>query len=334
MVSKDLMKGALRFQDLPRIPVFPLCISWWAFDHFGYTVTDVLEDPEKGVDAQLKTTAMLNFDAIESFWDWYAILGPLGCKMQIEDKGGPMVLDRPPIKGPEDLKNMSMPDLTKDWRINSALKSAALLKERAGDYYLFGTFLGPFSLAGMLVGLENLLLETIERPEFVHDLMAFSKEALLQHADLCAPHLDAIMYCDPSASGDLISPETTASFLIPCFRELNQETKNMGIDVLNHICGNTTGALDHIAGLDADAFSLDFKVDLVVAREKLSDRMALIGNIEPSLLLTAESSEIEALSREAVTKARQKGFVLSPGCDVPLESPIENVKRLIDVAGE
>ncbi|MDP6395734.1 MAG: uroporphyrinogen decarboxylase family protein [Desulfobacterales bacterium] len=85
MVSKDLMKGALRFQDLPRIPVFPLCISWWAFDHFGYTVTDVFEDPEKGVDAQLKTTAMLNFDAIESFWD--LVRYPRAAGLQNADRG-------------------------------------------------------------------------------------------------------------------------------------------------------------------------------------------------------------------------------------------------------
>ncbi len=156
------------------------------------------------------------------------------------------------------------------------------------------------------------------------------KDVLLKQADLYAPYLDAIMYCDPSASGDLISPKATETFLIPCFKKLNQETKNLGIDVLNHICGNTTGALDLIAGLDADAFSLDFKVDLATAREKLTDRMALIGNIEPSFLLDAESSEIEKLSLEALAKAGQKGFVLSPGCDVPLESPIENVKTLID----
>jgi uroporphyrinogen-III decarboxylase len=90
-----LMKGALKFQDLPRVPVFPLCISWWAFDHFGYTVMDVFKNPEKGVDAQLKTLEILNFDAVESFWDWYCILGPLGCEMKIEEKGSPLVLDFP-----------------------------------------------------------------------------------------------------------------------------------------------------------------------------------------------------------------------------------------------
>ena len=334
MLPKDLMKGALRFQDLPRTPVFPLCISWWAFDHFGYTVMDVFKNPEKGVDAQLKTAAILNFDAIESFWDWYCILGPLGCEMQIEDKGSPMVLDTPPVKDPEALKNMEIPDFRKDWRVDSALKSAALLKEKAGDYYLFGTFLGPFSLAGMLAGLQNLLLETIERPDFVHDLMDFSKEVLLKQAEIYAPYLDAIMYCDPSASGDLISPKTTETFLIPCFKELNRKTKHLGIDVLNHICGNTTGALDLISGLEADAFSIDFKVDLTVASEKLSERMALIGNIEPALLLDAESAEIEKLSHQALSKAGQKGFILSPGCDVPLGSPVENAKALIDVVNK
>jgi uroporphyrinogen decarboxylase len=62
--------------------------------------------------------------------------------------------------------------------------------------------------------------------------------------------------------------------------------------------------------------------------------VALIGNIEPSLLLDAESAEIEKLSREALSKVGQKGFILSPGCDIPLESPIKNVKTLIDVAGK
>jgi len=327
------MKGALKFQDLPRVPVFPLCISWWAFDHFGYSVMDVFKNPDRGVDAQLKTLEILDFDAVESFWDWYCILGPLGCEMKIEEKGSPAVTDFP-IKEPENLKGITMPDFKKDWRVDSALKSAALLKEKADDYYLFGTFLGPFSLAGTLRGLENLMLDTLERPDFVHDLMDFSKDVLFEQAKLHAPYLDGIMYCDPSASGDLISPKTTETFLIPHFRKLNQDTKKLGIDVLNHICGNTTNALEHIRELEADAFSLDFKVDLADAREKITDRMALVGNVEPSLIFTSDAAEIEKLSREAISKAGEKGFVLSPGCDVPLESPIENVKTMLNVAGK
>ena len=86
--------------------------------------------------------------------------------------------------------------------------------------------------------------------------------------------------------------------------------------------------------IDTNSLSLDFKVDLTTAREKIQDRMALIGNIEPSLLLDAESAVIEKLSREALSKTGQKEFVLSPGCDVPLELHVENVKTLIDVVNK
>jgi uroporphyrinogen decarboxylase len=83
----------------------------------------------------------------------------------------------------------------------------------------------------------------------------------------------------------------------------------------------------------ADALSLDSAVDFADVKKVTSERTTIIGNIDTSLMLTGSVNQIADASRICIEGAHNGGgFILSSGCDLPIETPIENVQMLVNTA--
>jgi len=89
-----------------------------------------------------------------------------------------------------------------------------------------------------------------------------------------------------------------------------------------------------VAALSLD--SIEFRVDLAQAAEKVPKDVAVIGNISPTRVL--KDGSVETV-RDAVTILLKrmkpyKNFILSTGCDVPPQTPIENLTVFMQTARE
>jgi uroporphyrinogen decarboxylase len=83
----------------------------------------------------------------------------------------------------------------------------------------------------------------------------------------------------------------------------------------------------------ADALSIDSAVDLKEAKEVVRGRATLIGNVDTTLILTASKENVHEAAEDCLKKAgREGGFILSTGCDMPLETPNYNVHALVNAA--
>ena len=75
---------------------------------------------------------------------------------------------------------------------------------------------GPFTIAGHLVGAENLLMWILTEPEKAHKIVKFAAEyehMWLQEVEKL--HIESIQMSDPSASHDMLSPEMFDEFAGP-----------------------------------------------------------------------------------------------------------------------
>jgi uroporphyrinogen-III decarboxylase len=86
-----------------------------------------------------------------------------------------------------------------------------------------------------------------------------------------------------------------------------------------------------MAGTGADFLSVD-EMDLAVARQVVGGR-TLMGNVSTKLMLEGTTEQVAAAARTCLERAGQN-LVLSTSCDVPTESPKENVRALVTVARE
>jgi uroporphyrinogen decarboxylase len=74
-------------------------------------------------------------------------------------------------------------------------------------------------------------------------------------------------------------------------------------------------------------------VDLASAGARIGGRVCLQGNLDPLFLQRATEAEVRAAVRACLASARSvPRFILSTGCEVPLDTPIDNVRAMVDEA--
>lgn len=138
---------------------------------------------------------------------------------------------------------------------------------------------------------------------------------------------------EPLSSGDVISARLFKEMSFPHIKSANQAIEGRVKAKTLHICGNTTKVLDLIPLTETDLFSMDYKVDLKIANEKLAGKVAFGGQLDPTtVLLEGTPEEIEAASLACIKDAGQQGYVLMPGCDIPPQTKMENVQAMIKTA--
>ena len=97
-----------------------------------------------------------------------------------------------------------------------------------------------------------------------------------------------------------------------------------------HCCGNTTDRLAYFAQAGFDCYHFESQVRLEDALAATSGKMTLMGNINnPQLLLKGTPAEVAEACRAVIHSGVQ---ILAPECAVPLTTPLENLKTLVEVA--
>jgi uroporphyrinogen decarboxylase len=106
-----------------------------------------------------------------------------------------------------------------------------------------------------------------------------------------------------------------------------------GLPAVLHICGKTKPNWVTMLDADFDIWSLD-TVDLGETREAAGHRVVLVGNVSPTNLLKNRPADIDAEARAICERAlgNPRGFILGSGCEVPINTPSENIDALINAA--
>ena len=223
-------------------------------------------------------------------------------------------------------------DFLEKGRVKTVIEATKMLKQKYGDKLpvVVGTT-GPLTIAGHLVGTENLLLMMITDPEAVHKFIKVAAQMEKKYLQaLVAAGADVIAMSDPSASTDMLSGEMFDEFALP-YTKTAWEGAEGAIKIL-HICGDTTILLDHMIATGADALSIEEKVNPAKAVELVAGRAALVGNmgvVRPLLQGTPEECTEHAL------EIKKAGFnVVAPGCGLAARVPKANIEAMVKAVKE
>ena len=136
------------------------------------------------------------------------------------------------------------------------------------------------------------------------------------------------------AIASLVSAEDYAEFNFPYLSQLGDNIKRRRVYIKYHACGRTGHLWPLIKQLNIDILNLDSLIDFGQARKFFGDRFVLKGNLNPvEELMTATPDVIRAASKKSFEQAGRNGrFILSPGCEVPPQTPPENLKTRVENA--
>lgn len=245
----------------------------------------------------------------------------------------------PTVKGilvstPEEAEALQVPKVGAG-RTGLYVEAIRLATERIDDRPVLAGVIGPFSLAGRLMGVSDIMINCYEEPGAAHTVLQ-KATAFLQ--DYIAAYRQAgahgVVIAEPLAG--LLSPALVAEFSEPYVKSLSQAARAEDFLVIYHNCGNNVPLLmDSILRTDCDGYHFGDAMDLSRLVPLVPADRLVMGNISPSeqfLGGTPESIREASLSVLAACAPQHPNFVLSSGCDIPPLAPWANIDAFFEAA--
>jgi uroporphyrinogen decarboxylase len=319
-------------ERLDAVPVAP-GIGHYAAIKAGQPMTKVAFDPELMAAVVIRSVERHGHDSCSPITDYG--LGPesMGSRSVIHD-WEQVYVDSYAVQSEADVARLVLPDPYCDGRMPVILECEQILVDKLGDRVgINGGLSGPLSFASNLRGPQQILYDMIDRPRMVHQLLEIALEATktFAEAQVVSGGVGTVNVYDPMAT--LVSNRMVEEFSFAYLEPLIRHIRGLGALVLLHICNDTTRLLNRMVEIGANILSLDVQVDLTQAKEIVGDRASLSGNVATWNLARLSPEEIYRESCRCIEKAAKGGhFTLSSSCEVPFETPEENIDAMVRAA--
>lgn len=332
MTGRERILALFEGRQTDRIPFMPITMMF-AADWVGVTYGQYASDYRTLARAQIETANALEFDYVSCISDPAREAADCGANVRyFEDQ--PPALDECDalLADKSRLAGLKIPDPLGGGRMHDRVKAAATLTERIGKEKLVeGWVEGPCAEGADLRGINNLMLDFYDDPEFVRELFSFILEMELRFAKA---QIDA--GCDLIGIGDaaasLVGPAIYEEFVWPVEKKLVDGIHQMGGRVRLHICGNTTSLLTRMGELGCEQVDLDFLASMADARAAMGSDQVLAGNIDPVRVLRNGTPQIVCQAVEQCHKETGERFILTAGCEVPRDTPPANLRAMLEYA--
>jgi uroporphyrinogen decarboxylase len=335
LTGKELLFAAMRHEPLPAIPWVP-----FAGVHAGklknFSALEVLTDGQKLFEAVVEANKVYGPDGQPVVFDLQIEAEILGCRL-VWAKNGPPSVASHPLESSMELPT-TLPKET-DGRLPMILDVMRRMKAEVGETTaLYGLITGPMTLASHLRGTE-IFTDSFDHPEFLAELLDYCVKVALRMAELFrAAGMDVIAVVDPVVSQ--VSPRHFKQFLLQPYKQVFDAIRAMGAFSSFFVCGDATKNLDVMCQSGPDSISIDENIDLVAAKQ-VTDRynIAIGGNIPLTtrMLLGTQQDNMKFVVDLLDKLTDGKGgaptnFILAPGCDMPYDTPMENVVGVLQAA--
>jgi MtaA/CmuA family methyltransferase len=332
MNSRELVLAHLRGENVPRLPLLPITMMF-AGDLAGIPYGEYCADYRKLVQAQLLTAERFGFDYVSCISDPTRETSDCGARIAWFDNQPPAIFEHEArLTDKTELAGLKLPDPHGGGRMTDRIKAAALFKEKVGnDLLIEGWIEGPCAEGADLRGINAIMLDFFDDPGFVRDLFAFvvPMELAFARAQLEAG-VDIIGMGDAASS--LVGPEIYEEFVYPCEKQIVDGIHAMGGRVRLHICGNTRGILAGMGRLGCEIVDLDYPSPVAAGREQMGPGQVLLGNLDPVSALRNSNPDAIAQAVARCHEAAGPRFIVGAGCEIPRDTPHENVRALCDYA--
>ncbi len=306
-----------------RVPNFNIMMAF-AAHYINKKLSSYYLDFRVLVEANFAVANDFGIDILQAISDPYREAHDLGAIIEFPDDSLP-VSRVPLLLDKTDLKKLRIVKPENGKRMHDRLQAIRLFREKAGgEFPILGWVEGALAEAADLRGLNQLMMDLYEDPDWVLELLAFcSEQAKIFAKAQVEAGADIVGLGDAAASQ--ISPDMYRQFALPYEQQIFDTIKKSGAIPRLHICGNTTQILPDMQNSGADIIDLDWMVSLRDAFSIYGKHPIVCGNIDPVAVLL--NGSVDLVKQETRNSLQMGGdyCIHMAGCEVPDHTPFENL---------
>ena len=271
--------------------------------------------------------------AIMGFMDLSVEAEAFGANIRFSEDEVPTVVGSI-VKSEEDVINLKVPKVGAK-RTQIYLDAMKKAKQEIKDCPVFAGCIGPFSLAGRLLGVSEAMISCYDEPEMVHLVLKKATEFLINYLQAYKDlGIDGVFMAEPLAG--ILSPNLCDEFSSRYVKEIVSALDDDSFLVAYHNCGNNTlKMVDTILSTGCRLYHFGNAISIEQMLKLMPKDVMVMGNIDPVSLKDASKEDVIAATNallEAVGDV--DNFVISSGCDIPPLAKWENIDAFMKTAQE
>ncbi len=299
----------------------------------GNTVRQAVSDGRIHYEAVMTLACRYPSAAAATIMDLTTEAEAFGAEVVFSDDAVPAVAGRL-LTGVSAIERLKVPSLSAG-RVPAYLKANLLAAKSMTDRPVFAGCIGPFSLAGRLYDMSDIMVLICENPDAAHTLLAKCTEFIEKYCQaLKLTGANGVVMAEPAAG--LLSDDDCMTFSSAYVKYIVNKVQDDHFIVVLHNCGNTGHCTHAMVQTGAAAYHFGNKCLMEEVMKEVPPPALAMGNLDPVSLFKDGTSE---QMRQAVIDLLERmrpypNFVLSSGCDTPPHTPLTNIDAFFQALDE
>ena len=328
----ERVRSALAGASDLGVPICPI-LHMMGARMLGHSIGRYATDAKAMAESALHAYRRFGYDGLQLSLGVATEAEALGCQVQQPEDGLPVVVGHV-LTERRALAKLAVPDCERAGRLPLFADAIARLRAAVGrEAWVVATIRGPLLMASQLRGVEDTLIDLLQAPEWIEELLQFTTQVGIAFGRvLMQAGANAIAIGEATCSPDFVSPALYRRHVKHHHRALIAGLGQAGcVETILHICGRAQPIVADVASTGATIMDIDCQVDPVQGLADAAPAMSLRGNIDPVTVLLYGSPEmVQERVKALMLQVRGRGrFILSSGCDVPPDTPPANIEALV-----
>ncbi len=300
-------------------------LSFPSIQLMGITVKDLIADSDVQAQGMYKIAQRCPTAAAVSMMDLSVEAECFGSQIRVTDDEVPTVIGSV-VDTPEDAEALQVPAFGSG-RTGLYVEAISKALKLITDRPIFAGVIGPFSLAGRLMDMTQVMINCYEEPEMVHATLEKATEFLLSYVKAYkAIGAHGVVIAEPAAG--LLSPDFCGEFSSPYVKKIVDAVQDEEFIVIYHNCGDAVNRMvPQILETGAAAYHFGNAVSMEDMLRQMPSDVLTMGNVDPVSAIRNGTPEKVRQDTLAIMEAccKYPNFLISSGCDIPPAAPWENI---------